>query len=502
MGTKVALYDIDGQCLAESYRETEMLFPNPGWVEMDANAYIQNITFGIKDVLVKSGIPGEAVKGISSSGIVDGAVPVDEDMVPVGPFIPYLDMRAQEEAREIRETCEPIWVEESAKWGLGPDCVPMVIRWLYKNTDYVKKAKKFCNIAPFVMARLGGLKAKDAYVDWAHASGWLIGFDVTNNVWSEKQMAMYGIPMDVLPKIVAPYDVIGYVCEEIAAQTGLKAGTPLVAGAGDLMVSSLGAGCIGEGQAFDVAGTASIMTFVTKDVEAARKNKVLVTSKNIFKDELMLWGCLPSGGMANGWFRDGIMDMKGIGQAYPFMDMRAKDVPPGCHGLLWSPYLTGHMTPTWPEAKGGWLGMTPIHDLAHMWRSMMEAVAFEYRIFLASLEEQGVTYDRVVATGGGARSAVWNQIKSNILNLPYTLISTQDTGTLGCCCLAAYGSGEISDMAATVAKWTQETKTYTPQPEQVKFYDELYKVREEIFKGPLTEIFNMWNKVEALQPPR
>ena len=502
MGCKVALYDLDGMCLAESFSENEFSYPNHGWVEMNAIRFFENIVNGISECLHKSGVPGEAVKGISSSGIVDGTVPVDDDFNPVGPFIPYLDMRAQEEARQIRESCEPIWVEESAKSGLGPDCVPMVLRWLYKNNvPYTKRAKKFCNIAPFVTGKLGGFKAKDAYVDWSHASGWLVGFDLRNNNWSERQFKMFEVPTSILPNVVAPWTVVGAVCKDIAARTGLKEGTPLVAGAGDLMVSTLGAGVVGAGQAFDVAGTASIMTFLTKDLQAAINNKVLVTSKHVFGDELCLWGCLPSGGFSRGWYRDGILNLKAISGAYPMMDSLADGVPPGALNLLFAPYLTGDMTPSWPDAKGSWLGLTPSHNQAHLWRAMMESVAYEYLLFLKSLEEQGVTYQRVIGVGGGAKSAIWNQIKADMLNVPYTLISTQDTGALGNCVIAAHGTGYVSDMIQTVKQWSKETRTFLPRANYNDFYNKVFAVRQEIFNGPLDQIFKMWSKLEAIPQP-
>ena len=168
-------------------------------------------------------------------------------------------MRAQEEARQYRENCEPIWTQESGKSGIGPDCVPMVLEMARQEqgTLYPRKPK-FCNIAPFVTGKLGGFKSKDAYVHWCHASGWLVGFDLKNNNWSERQFKMFEVPMDILPKVVAPWEVVGAVCKDIAKRTGLKEGTPLVAGAGDLMVSTLGAGVVGAGTGLlDVAGTVS-----------------------------------------------------------------------------------------------------------------------------------------------------------------------------------------------------------------------------------------------------
>lgn len=508
MGTKVALYNADGQCMAESYRETETHTPHLGWVEMDANRYYESIKMGIIDCLQKSKVDGKDVRGISASGIVDGTVPVDEDFNPVGPFIPYLDMRAQEQAKWTRENCEPIWEYESGKSGIGPDCVPMVMKWLIDNkAPSVEKAKKFVNIAPFVLAKLGGLKAKDAFVDWSHASGWCIGFDLEKDNWSEKQFKMYGIPMEWLPKVVAPYDVVGHICKEVAAETGLSENCAIVAGAGDLMVSSLGAGVTEPGKCFDVAGTASIMTFTTTDYDAVRANKVLVTSKSVFNDVLMPWGCLSSGGFSNGWFRDGILNLKGYGGAYAMMDSEASKIPAGAEGALFLPYLTGTMTPSWPQAKAGWLGLTPKHSLPHMWRAMMEAVAMEYRMFLDSLESQGVKYDGCIGVGGGSRSKVWCQIKADVMNLPYTVVNTADTGALGNCALAAYGAGDVAGdphaMVDLVKSWTSVGATFQTRPEYVDFYEKLFRARDElVYRGPVAEIFDRYSTIDGLVAPK
>ena len=504
MGTKVGLYNIDGQCLAEFYKEIPITYPAPGHVEMNAMDFYDNVVEGIAAVIAKSGVSADDIKGISSCGIVDGTVPVDEDFNPVGPFIPYLDTRAMEEAAEIGVHPDKLWERESARSGMGADCVPMVLRWLYKRKiPYLEKTKKFCNIAPFVMSKLAGLKAKDAYVDWCHASGWCVGFNLLINDWSEGQFKIYGVPMDILPKVVSPWTVIGGVSKEMAAKVGLKAGTPLVAGSGDLMACSLGGGAIGPGQTFDVAGTASIVTFITSDadMESAIKNPVLITSRNVFEDELILWGCLGSGGLARGWYRDGILNLKGITQSYPMMDSLAGTVPAGSNNLLFSPYLTGAMTPSWPEAKGAWLGLTAGHNQSHLWRSLMESVAMEYKLYLSSMEDQGVVYDKVTGVGGGAKSAIWNQIKCDMLNKPYSVISTQDTGAIGNCLLAAYGSGHITDMKKTVAGWTEEVKTYYPREEYVKYYEKLFRIRQEIMNGPMAQIFKMWSQIEALTPP-
>ncbi len=188
MGTKVAIYTIEGELVADAYREHEILYPKPGWAEMEAEQFYRVAADGIKECLKTGNIDPDDVGGISCSGVICGIVPIDDNWRPLGPYIPYLDGRAQKEAQDLQDA-EPLWADESGNAEPAAYMPPVILKWVLANmSDVRKETKKVVGAAHYVMGKLGGLKAKDAFVDWAHLSGWVIGFDAKKRNWSEKQI--------------------------------------------------------------------------------------------------------------------------------------------------------------------------------------------------------------------------------------------------------------------------------------------------------------------------
>jgi xylulokinase len=496
MGTKVAIYTGEGKLVSEAYREHKILYPKPGWAEMDPNQFYRVVVEGIQECLKKGKIEPEAVAGISCSGIICGIVPIDKNWRPVGPYIPYLDGRAQQEAKEL-EKVDPLWIEESGNAEPGAYMPPVILKWLLKNVSEVQRdGAKVVGAAHYVMGKLGGMSASDAFVDWAHQSGWIIGFDARKRNWSEKQIQIMDLPYEMLPRVVKPWEVVGGLCEEEASKLGLKPGVPLVAGGGDIMQSCLGSGLTDIGMSFDVAGTASIVAFAVKDIDPAiTKAKVLVNAMNTFDDQYLLWAFIPAGGLSLRWYRDEVLGRREDESIYRELDKMAGNVAAGSDFLLFFPFLQGRTSPVWPTASGTWLGLHGSSQAGHMWRSMMESIAFEYLFWANVLRSKNVPVAKMIGTGGGSKSPLWNQIKSDVMNVDYMIPSHSEGAVMGNALLAAYGVGDIKDMKATIKNWVSFTKTYKANPQMTEFYHELAAVREKILNGPLLEIFD---KLQAL----
>jgi xylulokinase len=491
MGTKVAIYSGDGQLVSEAYREHEILYPRPGWAEMVADQFYRVVIDGIQECLKTGKVNGDAIGGISCSGIICGIVPIDTHWKPVGPYIPYLDGRAQREAKDL-EKVEPLWVEESGNAEPGAYMPPVILRWFLNNMPVVRRdAKKVVGAAHYVMGKLGGMTAKDAFVDWAHQSGWIIGFDARKRNWSEKQIEIMDLPYEILPRVVKPWDVVGELCSQEAAILGLKPGVPLIAGGGDIMQSCLGSGLTDIGMSFDVAGTASIVAFAVKDIDRAiTKKKVLVNAMNTFDDQYLLWAFIPAGGLSLRWYRDEVLKRKEDNNSYRELDKLASTVPPGSDFSLFFPFLQGRSSPVWPTASGTWLGLRGSNQAGHLWRSMMESIAFEYLFWSNVLRGENIPVNQMIGTGGGSKSPLWNQIKADIMNVEYLIPSHAEGAVKGNALLAAYGVGNVKDMKSTIREWVSFTKTYKPNPELTEFYHKIAKIREEILNGPLLECFN------------
>ncbi len=504
MGTKVAVFTADGMLVSEAYREHAILYPKPGWAEMDPDQFYRVVIDGIKECVTKAKIDPGAVHGISCSGIICGFVPIDEHWRPLGAYIPYLDGRAQKEARELQAIEDPAWAAESGNGEAGAYMPPVIIKWVLANQPDIKKnVKKVVSAAHYVMGKLGGLQAKDAFIDWAHQSGWVIGFDAAKRDWSAKQIDQIGLPYEILPRVTKPWEVIGQLTKEQADLMGLKPGVPLVAGAGDIMQSCLGSGLTDVGMSFDVAGTASIAVFAVDRLDPEiTKKKVLISAMNTFDDQYLYWSFIPAGGLSLRWYRDELLRMPSNDAVYRDLDALAAKVPTGSEFALFFPFLQGRSSPFWPTASGAWLGLRAGHSSGHMWRSLMESISYEYLMWATQVRDAKLPLSQMIGAGGGSKSRIWNQIKADMMNVEYMIPSHSEGAVMGNALLAAYGVGDVKDMKQTIKEWVKFKEVFKPRKEYTDFYRKAAEIRAEILNGPLLECFNRVQALHDLVPPQ
>ena len=492
MGTKIAVYSIDGVLISEAYREHEIKYPKPGWAEMDPDQFYRVVTDGISDCMKRSKINPANVRGISCSGIICGIVPIDENWKPVGPYIPFLDGRATEEAEYVKNNAQPLWAEEAGNSEVAAYMPPIVLKWfMNKEKNVFKKIKKAVSAAQYVLGRLGELKAEDAFVDWGHLSGWVVGFDAQKRNWSEKQIKEIGIPYEILPKVVKPWQVIGTLSKREAEKIGLVEGIPLIAGSGDIPQSNLGSGVVENGSCSDVAGTASIFTVIS-DIFSKKiaETKMLNTGFSTLDNQYMYWSFIPAGGLSLRWFRDEILREKGNDNSYNAMNKIAADIPIGSDAVLFYPFLQGRSTPIWPNSSAAWLGLSAGNSIGNLYRSIMESIAFEYLSWANTCRGIGIEIKDTTVIGGGSKSDLWNQLKSDILGSNYVTLQRSEGAGIGNVVLAAYGVGDIKDIKSTIKEWVKVKNIYKPIKSNTDLYSKIYKAREEILNGPLKEIFD------------
>ena len=503
MGTKVAIFSEDSTLVADAYRPHKIDYPKPGWAEMDPDQYYRVVTEGIKECMDKSKINPKDVRAISCSGIVCGFVPIDDNWNPVGPYFPYLDTRSREEVKYVSENVEPLWEKENGNSIIGAFIPPMIMKWLLKNRkDMIKKTKKIVTGCHYVMGKLGGLKTKDAYIDWAHLSGWVLGFDGRKRDWSPRQLELLEIPIELLPKVKKPWDIVGSLTKKEAELTGLAEGIPLVAGAGDMQQSCIGSGIVDLGVCSDVAGTASNFNITVDDFKKEiTAKKTFMYAMDTMGDYYLAWSVIPGGGLSLRWFRDELMGKKGDENFYEEMDRMAENVPIGSKYSLFLPFLQGRTNPVWSNASAGWLGLYASNDSASLWRSMLESIAFEYLSWMNVLREVGVKPIKIVGQGGGSKGNIWNQIKADILNIPYLTLKRSEQAVLGDALLAAYGVGDVKNFQKTAREWAEIKETFMPDRENNSIYMKIYKQREKIINGPIKETFDMLAELHEIDIP-
>jgi xylulokinase len=452
-GTKAALYQVDGKLISDASVEVPLFYPKPGTVEQDNEDFYVSAAQTVRMCIESSGVDAKEIAAIAFDSQMAGVGLIDEDFKPVTRFDSWLDMR-----------CQPFieWMDKEAGdritqlTGCPPTCDhgPKMLWWKNEHPDIYQRTAKFVMPGTYVAGRIANLKADQAFIDhtYIHFSGFS---DAQRAIWSDELCDRFGLDKGKLPKIIDPCDIIGEVSEKSAKEFGLVPGTLIAAGAGDTAANALGAGIVKSGMLFDVAGTAAVLAGCTNKFVADTKNRALITMRSVING---LWNPLAyigGGGLALRWFRDQFYkpvhgdELSVSEDLYPQMISLVEAIPPGSEGLIFSPHLGGRICPSSPEMRGAWVGVSWSHTQAHFTRAILESIAYEYAYYLKILKESLPDLVLVVArvVGGGARSEVWNQIKADILNVPYQRLKGNEFGAWGAAMIAGKAAGLIEDLA-------------------------------------------------------
>lgn len=480
-GTKTSLFTISGKSIAESFEASRLISPRPGVVEQDADEIYSSVLNTIREVVEKSGISSGQVSAIGLDGQMAGILGVNEEWNAVTCYDSWLDTRCEKYIRQIQQEGE----EEVTRTTGCPVTYahgPKVLWWKNEHPEAYKKVSKFVLPTTYVAGKLTGLKAEEAYIDYTHLH--FSGFgDVLANQWSGELLALFGVDRDKMPEIVEPWKVVGHMTREAAEKCGLVSGIPVVAGCGDQAATSLGAGVTEKGIAFDVAGTASVFSCCVDAYNPDVKNKTLLFPRSVLPGLWIPLAYINGGGLCLRWFRDQLAG-KGSLVEYGELDAEAALVSPGSEGLVFLPHFSGRVCPNNPNVRGSWIGLSWSHTRGHMYRAIMEGIAYEYSEYLKILRELlgEVAFSHTLAIGGGAKSWLFNKIKADVLGIRYTTLKKSDTATFGSAVVAGYGVGIYNDIKSAVDGIIERNQIIEPDGENNIKYMQLAKVYRSLFK--------------------
>jgi xylulokinase len=477
-GTKAALYQVDGRLVSEASLEVPIYYPRPGVVEQDNEDFYTSAARAVRKCIITSGVEPVEIAAIAFDSQMAGVGLIGEDYLPVARFDSWLDMRCQPYIEWMdREAGERI----TQLTGCPPTCDhgPKMLWWKNEQPEVYQRTAKFVMPGAYVAGRLAGLKSEQAFIDhtYIHFSGFS---DAKSTAWSDELCNRFSMDIAKLPRIIAPTDTIGEVQDGPAREFGLVPGTLIAAGAGDTAANALGAGIVKPGMLFDVAGTAAVLAGCTDKFVADTMNRALITMRSVVPG---LWNPLAyigGGGIALRWFRDQFYNrMRGEQMPlaeedlYPQLISQAESIAPGSEGLFFSPHLGGRICPSSPEMRGAWMGVSWSHTQAHFTRAILESIAYEYAYYLKiltqALPDLVLVEARVV--GGGARSDIWNQIKADILNVPYQRLRGNEFGAWGAAMIAGKASGLIDDLPAHAERTAiLQGKPFNPSPDTHQIY--------------------------------
>ncbi len=342
--------------------------------------------------------------------------------------------------------------------------------------------------AAYIAGRLAGLKGEEGFIDttYLHFSGFA---KTESGEWNIELARVFSFPEEKFPRIVSPIEPIGSLIGEFAGQIGLLEGTPIIAGCGDTIASMVGAGVVEPGQAFDVAGTASVFSICVDSFRPDNTTHTLITSRSIFPGIYYAYAYINGGGMCLDWFRENFM---GHGYDLEGLNRQAEEVPAGSQGLFFLPHLAGRVCPGMPEYRGIWQGFDFSHKPKHFYRSILEGISYEYATYLNRVKRlyPDLKVKGIRGTGGGSKSPLWNQIKSSVLNLPYENLKTSECGVIGSAFTAGVGLGAISNPSEAIKHFAMPENDWKPNLTQVSTYQKLIPIYSEILEksGPLHKL--------------
>jgi len=480
------LIDVEGGVLAMAERPVTLRSPRPGWAEQDPEEWWANVGAVCRELIGRSGVPAADIRAIGAAGMLPAVVLLDEAGRPVRPSIQQSDGRCGVEVAQLaREVDEAAFLARTGQ-GITQQLVAPKLRWLARHEPAaLRAARTLCGSYDLIAYRLTGRPSLEA--NWALEAGFV---EIGRNHVASDLLAFGGVTGELLPVVREPADVVGTVTSAAAAHTGLAAGTPVVAGCADHVASAWVAGVRAEGDALVKLGGSGDFLLA---VNGARPDRRLFLDYHILPDMLMPNGCMAASGSLLNWF----VRTLGGGRTHAELDALAAAAPPGADGLVALPYFLGEKTPIQdPDARGVLIGLGLHHEAGHLWRALLEAVAFGFRHHVEVARELGYSIGHILASDGGTRSVLWTQIVADVLQHPLQLLDGHPGSCLGAAWVAAKGTGLTDDWGG-VHRFVRPGRLVEPDRSRRAAYEEAYGLFRSTYEA-LRPLFPACGRLSAI----
>ena len=478
--TKAILIAPDGRVVGVAASEYGFETPHPLWAEQDPELWWTAACDAIGRVLRETGTTSENVVAVGAAGQMHGLVLLDEQEQVVRPAILWNDQRTAAECDEIRARVgRERFIAITGNEPLTGFTAPKLLWVRNHEPEAWARARHMLLPKDYVRFRLTGEHALDV----ADGAGTVL-FDLAARTWSDEVVAALGLDRSLLPRTVEGPDIVGVVTAAAAAATGLRAGTPVVGGAGDQAANAVGTGAVTPGIGAMSVGTSGVV-FVPTAGPAIESEGRLHAFCHAVPGTWHLMGVTLSAAGSLRWLRDALAP----GRSFDELTALAAAVPPGSDGLIFLPYLSGERTPhPDPLARGAFVGLTVRHGLGHMVRAVLEGVAFSLRdVFDLVRATSPEPLRDLRASGGGTNSALWKQIIADTLGVPISLTGTAEGVASGAAILAGVAAGWHPTVQEACAAMVEVTGTTEPGP-QSGAYDAVYAVYRDLYPA-LTSSF-------------
>ena len=483
-GCKCTVFSPEGLALCRAYRDYPAV-RGEGGHEIDAAAVMTQVYAVLAEAAAQHpDIAGVGVTSFGESFVLAGA-----DGAPLRPTLLYTDPRGAAECQALSQQLGDRRI--AAVTGLRPHemySLPKIM-WVMRHEPQVWRAVKTIHlIQDYAVFCLTGKRQ----IDYSLAAR-TMALDIQRLDWSEELLSAAGVPREMLPRPVAPGTAAGPLLPDMARRLGLRPDTLVISAGHDQLTAAVGAGAFSPGVAVDGAGTVECLTPIFQglpDMEKMFQGHFAVVPY-VRPGQYVAYAFSYTGGALIQWCVEKLAGKEAEEarreniSVNEYLERRSQSPT----GLLVLPHFAGAATPYMDTgSRGAILGLTTATAAADIYRGCMEGVAYEMLLNARALQGAGARFTRLRATGGGARSREWMQMKADMLNLPVTALKTADAGTVGCAMLTGVAVGLFKDLEEAAARLVEERETFLPRPEMHEKYGALYQKYARVYQAvrPLT----------------
>ncbi len=472
--TKALLIDEGGALLAVASSPHSLQTPRPLWSEQDPDEWWTAAMASIRAVMAKAGFKGEDIAAIGLTGQMHGLVLLDDAGNVLRPAILWNDQRTQSQCDQIHRLIgKERFVRITGNVALTGFTAPKIL-WVKENEPEVyAKAKHILLPKDYVRYRLTGEYATDK----ADGAGTVL-FDIKARNWSPEILDVLGIDASWLPGTYEGPDVTGCIAEDAASATGLRIGTPVVAGGGDQAAQAVGVGAVQPGIVALSLGTSGVVFAATPSALIEAEGRLHAFCHAV-PGMWHLMGVMLSAAGSLQWYRDRLVPEMSFDQLL----QEAQTVPAGSEGLQFLPYLSGERTPhPDPLARGAFIGLTLRHGRGHMTRAVLEGVAFGLKDSFTLMQSAGLAaITQVRASGGGTKGQLWMKILASVLDAELVTVNAPEGAAFGAALLAGVGAGAWRDTLGACSACLRINGSILPEPALADVYRKSYSLYRELY---------------------
>ncbi len=489
-GSKGTLIDAHLKVKASESYQYEVLFPEKGYAEQNPQDWWDAVTKTTRALVERTGVRSEDIAGIVFSAQMAGTIPVDGEGTPLMNCLTWLDTRAGGQAKRIIGSgilkvsgynviplLQFLRITGGAPGLAGKDAVCKILWLKEERPDVYREAFKLLDVKDYLLYRCTGAFVTSR--DCANVT-WMMDTRPGRFCWSSALLKKYKIDVKKLPEIKKSTDIAGAVTKKASEELGIREGTPVMTGAGDMASAAVGSGALAEGETHVYVGTSSWVAAHLK----SRKRDLSHYMGSICSADPDLYLCVAEQETASGcleWIKNNVVREFDYDQLNEYVST----VEPGAGGVVFTPWLFGERSPLDdPDVRGGFYNLSLEHDRGHMARAVYEGVAVNIKWALTCFEKltPQKKIDQIYIIGGGAKSDVWCQIFADAFVKPVLRVENPlEAGGRGAAGIALVGLGQVKGFEE-VGKLIGCEKKFEPRRENTRIYEQILEEFKTIYK--------------------